>query len=414
MKMSQTTRRTFIGGSLAFGAALALPGRALALTSTASAGSFFQMMGVNARTWAVDNAWPQRLLELGLPNVRTKVGQSKDYISKIAPWLSTGGKINATIVATNAVNTLDKDEATKNLAFLKNYVGLRYVSGIEGPNEFNENYQICPDWAVKLRDFVQWTHSQVRSDSAFGHIPLVGPSIWKRQSADYQALGDISRYVDRGCIHFYSGRQRPTRSGLTNTMQGEINKATSITPGRPMWMTETGWQAPSGNIPISLRAQAKYVVRNYFDAFGFGIEKLFTYQLMDNDSKLWGLCSANGTPKPSFFALKNLAALFKDPASGARSLAYSVSSAPSSLKVFTFSKSDGSFLLAYYLDVDSFDLKAGRDIETEIPVMFHFPSSARKIEVYKPTFSSEVQLQVSGAETALFASDQLTVLKIWF
>ncbi|MEO7634451.1 MAG: hypothetical protein ABIS38_02245 [Sphingomicrobium sp.] len=398
----------FIGGSLALGTALALPGRALAATATASAGSFFQTMGVNVQTWYAKNAWSQRLLELGVPHIRTNCHESRDFVSRIGPWLATGGKINS-IISTSA--PLDKDLTTRNLNFLKSYVGLRNISGIEGPNEHNGNKQNYPNWAADLREFVQWTHATVRADPACAQIPLIAPSLIVKLE-DYRALGDVSQYVDRGNIHFYSGRLRPTLGG-GGTMPGLLADASTIARGRPIWMTESGWQALVGNAAISLKAQAKYLLRNYFDAFGFGVEKLFSFQLMDNISKLFGLCNTDASPKPSFYALKNLAALFKDSASSPRSLSFWLSSAPSSLKTFTFSKSDGSFLLAFYLDVDSFDPRALRDIETNVPVTFHFPIKARKIEVYQPTFSANKLIELSGMEATVSASDEVTVLKIW-
>ena len=404
--MTHSTRRTFVGGSLALGTALALPGRALAQTGTASAGKLFQMMGVNLQVWYAKNAWPQRLLELGVPNVRTNCHENKDFISRIGTWLGTGGRINS-IISTST--PLDKAMAARNLNFLKGYVGLRNISGIEGPNEYNG---ATTNWAAELRAFVQWTHSTVRADSAFANIPLIAPSL-KYNPAHYSALGDLSRYVDRGNIHFYSGRLRPTLGGGT-TMPGALSIASATAPGRPIWMTESGWQALVGNAAISLKAQAKYVVRNYFDAFGFGVEKLFTFHLMDNISKLFGLCNADASPKPSFFALKNLVALFKDPITSARSLSYSVSGAPASLKAFPFSKSDGSFLLAFYLDVNSFDPQALRDIDTNVRVTVRFPVKARRIEVYQPTFTPNMLIALSGTEASVTASDELTVLKIWF
>jgi hypothetical protein len=270
-----------------------------------------------------------------------------------------------------------------------------------------------PDWAPKLREFTQWTQETVRADPAFAHIPLVAPSVANLKIAEYQALGDISRFVDKGNNHFYSGFQRPTIIGY-GTLQTALRDASIMAPGRPTWMTESGWQAPFGTAPLTLRTQAKYLVRSYFDTHGCGIEKSFTFQLMDNISKGFGLCDSSANPKPAFFALKNLAALFKDSASSARLLSYTVSSAPSTLKVFTFSKSDGSFLLAFYLDVNSFNVSTRQDVETKVPVMFNLPASARRIEAYQPTFNSSSQLSTSGQEVAVFASDQVTVLQIWF
>jgi hypothetical protein len=370
------------------------------------AGNFYKALGVNAHAWYVNNAWPQRLVELGVPNVRGKVGTSKDFVTKLGPFLAGGGKIDATIIQSNG-GTLDKADAAKNLAFLKNYVGLQYVSGIEGPNEFNNGEP--PNWAATERDFVHWLHDTVRADAAFRAVPLIAPSVWKRILADYQALGDLSAWVDKGCIHYYSGVRRPTLTG-GNTMQGALRDASILAPGKTIWMTETGWQAPTGADPISPRAQAKYVVRDYFDAFGYGVEKVFNYQIMDDQTNLFGLTDAYANPKPSFYALKNMAALVKDSGGGYGTLDYSLSGAPASLKQMLLQKSDGSFLLVLWLDVDSW--VQGRDVDTVVPVTVNLAQPATSFAVYQPTFSSTAQQSGSGNKITVFAADQVTVVKI--
>jgi hypothetical protein len=398
-------RRRLLGCS-ALLAAIVVPGPASATSVSAKpAGTFYQAIGVNVHAWYVNNAWSQRLTELGVANVRAKVGTSKDFIAKLGPFFTSGGKINTPIVqSTNG--TLDKIGAAKSIAFLKSYVGLQHVSGIEGPNEFNNGEPT--NWAATERDFVKWLHDTVRADASFRSVPLIAPSVWKRIQADYLALGNLSTWVDKGCIHYYSGNRRPTLTG-GNTMQGALQQASILAPGKIQWMTETGWQAPSGADPISPRAQAKYVLRNYFDAFGYGVEKIFNYQVMDDQTNLFGLTDANGNPKPSFTALKNLVALVKDTGGGTGSLDYSLSGAPSGLKQMLLQKSDGSFLLVLWLDVDSYG-RSG-DIETVVPMTVKLARSA-SFEVYQPTFGSKAQQTGSGSAITVFAADQVTVVKI--
>ena len=410
--MLDVSRRSFVGGSLAVGAsALILPGRAAgAAAATTPAVKFYQSLGINGHFWYANTAWYQRLMELGVPNLRAKAASNKDFISRLGPFFSSGGKLNATIVHSGEP-TLDKVEATKNLAFLKDYVGLQRVSGVEGPNEFNSDHP--PNWVPILRDFVKWLHDTVRADVAFKSTPIIGPSIWKRIRDDYIALGDISQWIDKGCIHFYSTQRRPTMTN-DNTMPGALSDAHIIAPGKTLWMTESGWMSPNGAIPVSTRCQAKYVARDYFDAFGFGVEKLFMYQIIDDQVNQFGLCDAGANPKPAFNALKNVTALFKDQYAGRGSLGYSISGAPTSLKSFAFSKSDGSYLLVLYLDVDSYDAKLRKDLEYAVPVTVNLSASARKIEVYQPAFSAAIQDSGRGNKIPLFATDHPTIVKVNF
>jgi len=123
------------------------------------AGNFYQAIGINTHAWYSNPAWSQRLVELGVANIRTMIAQNKTYMSQLSPFLANGGKIDALIVKSSG-GTLDKTVATKNLAFLKAYVGLQRVSGIEGPNEFNNGEPT--NWAATERNFVQWLHDTVR------------------------------------------------------------------------------------------------------------------------------------------------------------------------------------------------------------------------------------------------------------
>jgi hypothetical protein len=228
---------------------------------------------------------------------------------------------------------------------------------------------------------------------------------------DYKALGDISAWVDKGCIHYYSGFRRPTLTGPTayNMVQA-LRDASMLAPTKKIWMTETGWMT-AGNVPMSQRAQAKYVVRDYFDAFSNGVEKIFDYQLMDDDTNLYGITDATARPKLAFYGLKNMVALVKDSAGGSGVLDYSVTGAPSSLKQMLLQKSDGSFLLILWLDVDSYNFSQKRDIETMVPATINLATSATA-EVYQPTFSSTMQSSSTGKSIPVFVGDQITVVRI--
>ena len=118
-------------------------------------------IGLNAHSWYNNSLWPQRLLDLGILNIRGKVGQSTSVVQKLQTFFSNGGKINTGIVQSNN-GTLDKTGAQKSLNFLKTNVGLQHVSGIEGPNEFNNGEPA--NWANTLRDFTHWLHDAVRAD----------------------------------------------------------------------------------------------------------------------------------------------------------------------------------------------------------------------------------------------------------
>jgi hypothetical protein len=397
-----TDRRQFIQGTAAGFAASMLPVAAFASSTSAPAASrFFDAIGINVHpgwlgtntSWGTQD-WPSRLSELGVLQSRGFLGHSKAMLPKMQAFFDAGGRHCTTVVQSSTGGTLDRTAAKHNIDFAASLP----ISGLEGPNEFNKGHP--SDWATTLRDFMEWMHDAVR-----GRAPVVAPSIWSRILADYQALGDISAYVEKGCIHFYSGGHRPTKSNQ-GTMEDELREAQIIAPGKPQFMTETGWKTNQ----VSERAQAKYVLRNYFDAFGYDVEKVHTYELMDDNSNLYGLCTATTEPKPAFYALKNLAALFRDSGGGEGNVSFEVSEAPASLKLFPFRRSIGEYLLALYLDVESYDLKTMSDIETSAPVTILFPSSVSG-EIYQPTFNSSPVKSFSGPTLSLSVPDDVTVLR---
>jgi len=410
--MKRSLGRWFNGLVVAAGLSVASAATAAPITPTAPASKFYNSLGINGHVWYANTIWYKRLVELGVPNLRGKIATNRGAADQLKPFFASGGKLNASIVASSG-GTLNKDEATRNIAFLKNYIGVQNLSGIEGPNEFNASSGTVPNWATVERDFVKWTHDTVRADPAFNGVPLIAPSVYRRLTADYAALGDLSAWVDEGCIHYYSGDRRPPLTGSPSfTMEASLKAASVLAPGKPIRMTESGWQAVAGTMPITLRAQAKYVVRDYFDSFSYGVPKTFMYQIQDDQTNLWGLTDPNGNPKPAFLALKNLVQLVRDTGTSSGTVGYTISGAPPTLKSYSFTRSDGSALIAFYLDVDSWNKSTKKDVETSVPVTVTLSAPASKVEVFQPTFNSAAIATGSGSTISTPATDQLTIIRV--
>lgn len=376
--------------------------------SMQSAARFYRSLGINTHpNWLSTNwgtvDWQTPLVALGLPASRGMIGKNPTVLDKMKPVFDAGMQ-HCTLIVQSAGTTLDKTEAAAHIAFLKDRVGTQRVCGIEGPNEFNKTGPA--DWADVLRDFVKWTHDEVRKDAAFASVPLIAPSIWKRELSGYQAVGDISAYVDKGCIHAYSGNRLPTLID-SGTMQDALDNARILTPSKPIWMTETGWMT-GGNWPVSERAQAKYILRNYCQTMLHGVERNFLYELMDDQSNLWGICDSACRPKPAYGALRNLAGLVRDNRDTGATLDYKLGG-PSSLTSLALAKSDGTFLLLLWLEVSSYS--GGSDIETRESATVSFPT-AMSYEVYRPTFAAAADLTGNGTGLTLEVADELTVIRL--
>jgi hypothetical protein len=346
--------------------------------------------------WGTVN-WPSRLTELGISCVRTNAMTPRATM-KLASFFQAGGKADVVYV-----DSLDQTAATNQLAYLKSSVGLYHLIGIEGPNEYNGK---TATWAADLQSFAKFTHDKVRADAAFNGIRLISPSMNGVTLSIFQQLGNLSRYADRGNIHLYTGRHRPTFVG-GGSMALWFSYASTV--AKPIWMTEMGWMT-AGKLPVSQKAQAKYVLRAYFDAYANGAEKSFIYELMDDQTNLLGLLDNYGNPKQAFTALKNMLALVKDTGPGGQLLAATVSGAPADLKVYQFTRSDGKQLVVLYRDVDS-ATSTGADFDpAPINVTVSFSRRMSKIELFRPTYGAASAGQASGASAIVPVADDAEVV----
>ena len=108
--------------------------------------------------------------------------------------------------------------------------------------------------------------------------------------------------------------------------------------------------------------------------------------------KHFGLVRVNGTPKPSFNALKNLLHLLSDPgpAVQTRSLSFQLSGATTNLQYTLLQKRDGTFWLALFQEAVSYDPNAHRDLKVPPQaVALKLPWRASEVRVYRPNSSVE-------------------------
>lgn len=377
------------------------------------AAAFFDSLCLNTHpswlstpTWATP-AYSGFVNDIGVKTTRGLLGRNKTALANMKPFFDAGGKHITTVVQSwGTGGKLDRTAAAANIDFAISQGIVGSVYGFEGANEFNIDH--TAGWATELRGFTQWMSGYVRSKPALAGTKLVGPSIYKRILADYQALGNIDAYVDRGALHYYSGNQRPTRTGSGDkTIAGAFRDAHILTPD-PILVTETGYQIPG----VSERVQAIYNNRLVFDLFEQGAERSCIYELAD-DSKLFGLMTADLKRKrPAYYALKNLTALFKDSGTATGSLDYTLSGAPADMKRHLFRTSGGNYLLVLYRDVDSF--RSGHDVTyAPVNVTVTFGSAVSRLEIFEPTFDANAKKSVvSASSIAVPVADQVEVLRV--
>lgn len=443
--MINLSRRLFMGSGLAFAAACSAPLPAAAFEKRAvGARRFFDSVGIcthpNWRSgpWNSPDA-QMAFLSTGVMHTRGKIGSGRPGAAALAyleKLFARGVKICVTVA--DQGDGLDRDATQANLRFLAEVIGPQHISAIESANEFNNPRKRIPNWALELRDFQKWLHETVRGDPRLASIPLVAPSIWGRLTDDYLALGNLEPNVDKGCLHYYTGGRRPTIAGRPRTdtegggngsysLTDAVNDAKVLAPSKPLWITEYGYPVTGPGLSptrsfISEAAAAKYLIRGLLDLFAEGVERTFVYSLIDDvhrsPPRYHGLHDGNLRPRPSFQALRNLITLFKDRAEAFAPgvLKYNLADVPPSLKSQLFQKSDGTFLITLYQDVDSFDRVTGRDVvvsPTDVQLSFH--RLAAKVEVFTPTFGARPTQSASMVSTLRVpVADDVTVVRIAF
>jgi hypothetical protein len=173
-----------------------------------------------------------------------------------------------------------------------------------------------PNWIQDTRTFQQALWARVKGDPALAHLPVIGPSLVHRGSR--AALGDLSSYLDRGNLHPYPGGTPP----LWN-LADERQIASYVSGSKPVVATEIGYHTDlaftGGNRPVTEKVAATYMPRIALEAFRGGIERTYIYTLADlwspseaaargfsASENSFGLLRWDLSPKPSFYALRNL------------------------------------------------------------------------------------------------------------
>lgn len=430
--------RTAANGSVA---ASQIADRAVA--SRAIAGNrFFNAVGIcthpNWRKTVWGSAdWQSALLASGVRHTRGKIGRGapgRAALASLQPLFANGVQICVTVASEDG--EFDYESTQASIDFLADNVPARNISGIESANEYNHPRTKPADWAPRLREFQAWLYRTVKSNPRLARVPVVGPSIWGRLTNDYLELGNLQPHVDKACLHYYTGGRRPTRAGRPESrdegggagdygIDDAVREASVVAPGKPLWITEYGYPVAGPGTPLSGHmitetAAAKYLLRGLFDAFALGVEKIYIYSLIDDvqrsPPRYHGLLDGSLRPRPTFNAVRNLMALFADSGrpSAPAALGYRLGGLNRAVKQQLFQKSDGTFLLTLYQDVDSYDRRTRRDLAVApLAVPLALNRTAARIELFTPTTHSGPVRTANGVNALTIpVGDQVTVVKI--
>jgi hypothetical protein len=256
----------------------------------------------------------------------------------------------------------------------------RSLEAYEGPNEPELNHN--PSWIANTRSFMRLLYRAVKTDPATAKLSVLGPSVVVPAAA--AALGDLHADLDYGNIHPYYGPNAPGNSGTGSiTPYGRsgstayyMNVGAQISGPKPMIVSETGFS--TGNVGkgnVSELCDGKEEPRLYFLHFKAGIARSMVYQFVESATaygalgsfSYMGMLRQDLTPKPSYLAIRSLIALLADAGVPFEpgTLTYRIGGNVNNLEHLLLRKRNGTFYLALWLEVPSWNPFTNQDINAQ-------------------------------------------------
>lgn len=393
---------------------------------------FVDSLGVNthiSRRKGVldDEGWGivgNAIADAGFRYVRTTITNGKG-IDRVRDMHATHGTRFNLRIDTRALEGTDtiplRADGIGEMIDLTKQAGVDAILSYEGPNEYNAQQGDNPDWANQLKGFMKRLYEHVKADPEIAGKPVLAPSIWRRTTADYQAMGDLSAWTDKGCLHNYNASRRPS-----DALDRNIEGAASMTPGQPIWVTEYGYNSAvdSADVwyPITEYSQAKYLPRYAAEFFiRPEVEKAFNYQIIDEwpaeqrPDKAWGLLRNDFSKRPSYLAMKNTIRLLDDGDGDFTpgSLDYDLIGDLTDIHSFLVQKRSGTFYLVLWQEVDSYDRKARVDLHPDPrPLTLVLNTPVAEASTFLPTGLDLADPEEAGLAVDVYADPIAVALDV--
>ena len=288
------------------------------------------------------------------------------------------------------------------------------IAYLEMPNEPQnlDNYNdALHAWTLKL-------YQTAKADPALAATPIVSSSV----AYPMPNLADLAPYLDYGNVHSY-----PSVYTAASNLPQLMTFAATVVGNKPIIATETGYANsyldPGYFRGVSEAASAKYLPRLFLDHYNAGIVKTFNYELIDdyiddtytNVEAHLGIVHNDLSYKPAAYAIKNLIALLKDPGPAdftPNSLNYTLTTDSPDIHHTLLQKRDGSFWLALWQNVLSYDAENRRDLVVDpVDVTLQFGGMPLvKATTYLPNNSTAPTGSVTATQLVNLAIDDRVTL----
>ena len=342
-----------------------------------------------------------------------------------SPIVKAHQQLAASGIKCNYVVPLSLDTTPKAIAKLASETG--DMESIEAPNECDVAGNCGATGVIGVANVVAFLPMlQIAANNL--DVPLLGPSFTDPSS--YPLAGNLASQISLNNLHVYFGGRNPgsTGWGAPDSEGNEygsfawwLDQAAIDAPSVPSVITETGYLAyPTTTTPYTIpeSVQASYAPRTLLLAYKHGIQKTYTYELLDEvSSPGYGLLNSDLSPRPAFHALENLINTLTDPSSGsfpAGSLQYSVTGGDASLNHLLLEKSDGTFWLVLWLEVPSWDAVKAVPVSVSLEnVSLTLPGTYAATTSYQFDSNGDIaRTSLNGNPVSLTISDQIAIIEI--
>jgi hypothetical protein len=333
-----------------------------------SASSFIDSLGIDTHLRYTDTSYGRfgdvvepRLQELGIHHIRDG-GNNPALFDKLNQLAASGIRSTLVMDPQDGISPTDAVNIVKQVA--------ASAEAVEGPNEWD----VHPDRAYKgdffpngVRQYQTELYQALKSDPTTASVSVIAPSMAMPEHASQ--IGSLHDVTDMGNMHSYAGGNAPTTDYDWRWMP--LTK--SISGDRPIVVTETGWHTATNSASsqkgVSEQVAAKYIPRQYLENFNWGIQRTFMYELMDEKPEAtqensFGLIRYDGSPKPAFYAVKNLVSLLNDTSSRSTlgTLNFSLTGDTTNLHHTLLQKTNGDYFLVLWSNATSTDASLSQSV----------------------------------------------------
>jgi hypothetical protein len=291
------------------------------------------------------------------------------------------------------------------------------IASVEGPNEINNSpfsYQGLQGQSA-ADQFQKDLFRSVRTTAKLRTLPVY------YFTGGQQVTGpSLTGQADFANAHPYPRSGEPPRHWLIGDFQNDYTNLGSI----PKVITETGYYTlPSSSDwgGVDDVTQAKLLLTTYFAAAQLGIYRTYVYQLLDayadstgaDIDKHFGFFDVDNVAKPSAVAIHNLTRYLNDSETGIqRSLRYTLTGLPSTGYSLLLSKSDDSFVLAVWNEVQVWDESRKEPVQSpSITAQLCLPRRAT-LQTFDPLTRATETIAKTAICSAINVADHPTLISI--